>query len=514
MSSQPRRVGGRTLLDQDPDRLVWILLGRESTDRQKQVDNQLTKLRAFATSIGGRIDREIPENDVSAFKRTRVKLPDGTYGYRVVRPKWEGILTALRKGECNALAVSDIDRAMRDPRTLEDVIDAVELYGVYVASITGNIDLTTDSGISAARSLVNQRNSESRNTSRRVMDGQRDAALEGGNHGGPIRPYGWRKDRVHVNKREVKNLRRELPRIYAGVKPLTLAKEWKAKGIPSVTGKPWRAQTIQDIYLNPRICGYVVYQGEILLDANGDKVKGKWERILEPEEYDAVVAAWRPSEQPQASRLTGRGRGYQTKHLLSPFLRCGKCNARLTGTWRHSRKKGSQEAEEFYVCPAKGQGGCGGLSRAAAPIHEYIKALVIKDQQRTHLEKVEDLPPWPKAGELAGLQKRINDTQTEFEKGKAKVSAARHYASIARMEADEAALLRESRSYERQRQSRIHRIADLGTAWEDPEFTLEQKQAAIAESLIAIIVKPGARGARFHPDQIVPIPTSPDTNTD
>jgi hypothetical protein len=43
-------------------------------------------------------------------------------------------------GECNALMVPDIDRATRDPRTLEDLIDAVELYGLYVASLTGNIN--------------------------------------------------------------------------------------------------------------------------------------------------------------------------------------------------------------------------------------------------------------------------------------------------------------------------------------------------------------------------------------
>ena len=49
--------------------------------------------------------------------------------------------------------VPDIDRAMRDPRTLEDLIDTVEMYGVYVASLTGNIDLTTDAGINSARSL-------------------------------------------------------------------------------------------------------------------------------------------------------------------------------------------------------------------------------------------------------------------------------------------------------------------------------------------------------------------------
>ena len=115
MAGTPRRVGGRTLIDLDPDQLIWVLLARESTDRERQLDNQLTDLRAEVVTIGGRIDREIPENAVSAFKRQRVALPDGTYGYRVVRPEWENILTALRRGECNALMVPDIDRAMRGP---------------------------------------------------------------------------------------------------------------------------------------------------------------------------------------------------------------------------------------------------------------------------------------------------------------------------------------------------------------------------------------------------------------
>ncbi|WP_236789382.1 hypothetical protein [Amycolatopsis sp. GM8] len=47
--------------------------------------------------VGGRIDREVPEPNVSSFKRRRVMLPDGTYGYRVVRPDWEAILTSLRR---------------------------------------------------------------------------------------------------------------------------------------------------------------------------------------------------------------------------------------------------------------------------------------------------------------------------------------------------------------------------------------------------------------------------------
>ena len=73
MAGTPRRVGGRTLIDLAPDQLIWVLLARESTDRERQLDNQLTDLRAEVVTIGGRIDREIPENAVSAFKRQRVE---------------------------------------------------------------------------------------------------------------------------------------------------------------------------------------------------------------------------------------------------------------------------------------------------------------------------------------------------------------------------------------------------------------------------------------------------------
>jgi hypothetical protein len=70
-------------------------------------------------------------------------------------------------------------------------------------------DRLGDAGISASRGLVNQRNQESRNTSRRVIDGQRHAAMKGRNHGGKNRPYGWRKDHIHPFLRS----RRRVPQL-------------------------------------------------------------------------------------------------------------------------------------------------------------------------------------------------------------------------------------------------------------------------------------------------------------
>ena len=88
--------------------------------------------------------------------------------------------------------------------------------------------------------------------------------MKGGNHGGKNRPFGWRKDRVHLSKREAEHIRREIPRILAGVRPITLAREWNERGIATVNGSQWHAATIKNIFTGPRIAGYVIYRGEIL----------------------------------------------------------------------------------------------------------------------------------------------------------------------------------------------------------------------------------------------------------
>ena len=254
------------------------------------------------------------------------------------------------------------------------------------------------------------------------------------------------------------------------------------------------------MYLNPRLCGLVVYQGAVLFGPDGNKVRGKWEAILTEDEYNDVVAKWGSSPQPVPSRLGAKGRGHRTVYLLSPFLRCGKCSARMIGTRRRNWRG---EVEEYYRCPASGNGGCGGVTRAAEPVNKYVTALVIAEQQKIQFRKLEALPSWPKTQELTDLQKRINAQQQNFEAGN--ISAERHFSSLARMEAVEAELKRERRQYEGRQQARRHAVANLAEEWDKPDFTMEQKQAAIAQTLTAVVIKPSGRGVRFHPDQIMPV---------
>ncbi len=288
-----------------------------------------------------------------------------------------------------------------------------------------------------------------------------------------------------------------MPRILAGVKPITIAKEWNQRGIPTVTGAQWRAATVRNIFTNPRICGWRTYQGAILRNESGNPVNGVWEPILTPDEYNDVLAAWITSADKPPSRLGSIGRGYRTVYLLSPFVRCGKCSARMVGIRQRDR---NGKLVEKYRCPSKGQGGCGGVFCVASPVNEYIKALVIAEHKKVQLRKMKNTPPWPKTKELADLQARIDDMTRKFEKGK--ISEKRYWPSLERMEKDEAVLLREKRIYDGQQQARKLVSTDLAKKWDEPDFSMEQKQAAIAQTLSAVVIMSVGKGKRtFNPDE-------------
>src|SRR5215471_8050132 len=122
-----------------------IALARISHDKLRDehgVDDQETYLLEEAGKIGWGIRFVIKENDTSAYIRTR-KVPDGNGGFimRTNRPVFLNVLRMLRSGEADGLLTRDLDRAVRDPRDLEDLIDAIESRKprIPVESIRGTL---------------------------------------------------------------------------------------------------------------------------------------------------------------------------------------------------------------------------------------------------------------------------------------------------------------------------------------------------------------------------------------
>ena len=73
------------------------------------------------------------------------------------------------------------------------------------------------------------------------------------------------------------------------------------------------------------------------------------------------------------------------------------------------------------------------------------------------------------------------------------------------MEATRAELRREQARYAKRADVRRAAFANLAEEWKRPSFTMELKQAAIGQSLTAVVIASAGKGTRFHPDQITPI---------
>jgi site-specific DNA recombinase len=69
------------------------------------------------------------------------------------RPSWTRLLADVQAGRLDAVVGWHVDRLTRSPRELEDVIDMADRYGLELATVTGEVDLSKPTGRLVARML-------------------------------------------------------------------------------------------------------------------------------------------------------------------------------------------------------------------------------------------------------------------------------------------------------------------------------------------------------------------------
>jgi DNA invertase Pin-like site-specific DNA recombinase len=130
------------------------------------------------------------ENDTSAFKKRKVTRPDGTIDWVVIRPKFRQLLADLASGAIDGVIFYDLDRLVRQPRDLEDLIDVVEyVQRPAVGATGGRINLINDSHRHMARMMCVMALKSSEDTSRRVARMHLACAQDGKVQGRIA--YGW-----------------------------------------------------------------------------------------------------------------------------------------------------------------------------------------------------------------------------------------------------------------------------------------------------------------------------------
>src|SRR5580658_2704388 len=183
---------------------------------EKGVTRQKEDILALAEKLGVRIVKWYEENDTTAFKKKRIRLPNGRSVWRVIRPEFREMLEDYEDGKIDGVIFYDLDRLARQPRDLEDLIVLVEYYKRPVATVTGELDLRTSNGRTMARVLVAMANKSSEDTSRRVARARLQEAQQGGNSGrNRTRRFGYTPDR-RIAADEARLIRDGARRILAG----------------------------------------------------------------------------------------------------------------------------------------------------------------------------------------------------------------------------------------------------------------------------------------------------------
>ncbi|TQF04466.1 recombinase family protein [Kitasatospora acidiphila] len=503
------------LATDDPSQRRFVT-GRDikSTDEQEKDDREYVEAR------GGRYVYTYTEPDTSAWKRKRVRLPDGEVVYRVVRPVFEGALTDLKAGKTptgerlDGLIVYDIDRLTRDPRHLEDAIEVVQHYGRPIIDITGTLDLLTDNGRAMARVITAMNNKSSADTSRRVVRKHKAMQQKGIPGGGP-RPFGWNEDRRTLHPEEAKLLRDAAKHLIDGGTFYSILARWEAEGVRTSVGNPWTYRAFKKSMSNPRICGYrsrvdIEFDPEtgtekshttIVYDDQGQPVIGLHEPILTVEQWQAVRDIIKESAE--------RGAGHNTRaYLATGTLRCGKedCGAKLRAM-KASPSQKKPEGYYFYQCPARStRHGCGGVRINGPEADELIRKLVIAKHEEEAAERdaVTAEEVWPSEEKLTNVREDIADARQA--RRNRQISAERYYQDLAEYEAEERRLLKERGAWQRRARAHHGQPIDMEAEWDRPGITLADRRAYLERAFTAIVVLPVGRGSRAPlRDRLVPI---------
>lgn len=327
------------------------------------VERQREDCLRLAAERGWTVERVWTDNDVSASSGK-------------TRPEYSRMLAAIERGEVDVVLAWHVDRLTRSLVDLEALIPLAERTGVKVATVTGDLDLSTDTGRLLGRILASVARGEVERKGTRQRRAQQQAAEQGRPAGGR-RAFGYASNGIDVVEDEAVLVKAAYADVLAGASLKGLAARWNAAGHVTSMGGEWRRDNLRSMLLNPRYAGLRTYRGEVV----GPAV---WPALVDEDTHAAAVALLSAPER-RTTTTTAR------KYLLPGIALCWKCGSDVaTGHTRHGKR--------VYVCR---QSKC--ISRKAEPVDEYIDEVMI---QRLSRPDAADLLVRHDAPDLDGLRAR------------------------------------------------------------------------------------------------------------
>jgi site-specific DNA recombinase len=406
------------------------------------------------------------------------------------RPQYVRSLEDLEAGVITGLLVYDLDRLHRLPSELESFIErCARLRLTNVASVSGDIDLTTSDGQFQARILGAVAKKESDDKSRRIRRKHEEIAANGKVSGGGSRPYGYEADKLTVRPAEAAIVAECAKRLLVGVPVRTVAADLNERGVPSATGGTWSPQSLRRMLASPRISGQRAHHGEIVATA-------EWPGLISVED-GALIRALLANPERQTNKTARR-------YLLGGILVCSHCRQRLVARPRSGGKR-------RYAC-AKGPGfsGCGKTYINADQVEEFVTEAALhrldspelkRSQEQRQLE-APDAQRWLQ--EMDAAQAQLDELGTAY--GERLISMSEWIA--ARKPIDQRL------THARTQLTKVSRTNVIGgyvgnsdklrAEWDS--LDLSQQHAIVAILFDKVVVGPGRQGYnRFDESRLTPV---------
>lgn len=367
------------------------------------IDRQRDDCRALVKQRGWEVVETYVDQSVSATDRNKV------------RPDYDRMVRDYEAGAFSAIVCYDLDRLTRQPRQLEDWIDAAESRGLALVTANGDADLSTDGGRLYARVKAAVARGEMERKSERQSRAQRQRSEQGRAPKG-MRPVGY-STAGEVIENEAEAVRavyesfsrtkrpgslRSIARSLSGEegdpagiphlsKPShTVSKERAEKRISKgleprdvTPDGPWSPSTVMGILRNPRYAGYSTYtpkevqedgnrrrswKAQILRADTGEPVRGQWTPIVEEETW------WKVQEiLDNEDRITNTSGSTKRKHLGSGLYRCYECKNFVRGV-------------------ARGYGCTGHIIRTGSHIDKFVMQVIKARLSEPDLLKTIEVP--------------------------------------------------------------------------------------------------------------------------
>ena len=388
------------------------------------------------------------------------------------RPAYARMLEDIAAGRIQGVVSWDLDRLHRRPIELEHFIDLADKHRLALATVTGDVDLSTDNGRLYARIKGSVARAEVERKSAR----QRRAGLqraEAGKPWGPHRPFGFEDDKITHRPDEAEAIRGLYADLLAGISQHEMARGLNARGIKTTRGGEWVQSTVRELLRSPRNAGLRHYKGEVM-------GKGEWEPIVSEE-------TWRVAVQ---RTTTTAGGGGPRKYLLSGVAKCGVCGLNMVTAYLPGKVR-------TYACTSGKH-----VARNAETVEQQVSETILTVLESAPLPSLTADKKAPKYSELSEqadtLRRRLDSLAIEFADGELTASQLR--AATDRLQGKIAEI--EQAMTKRSSSAALAPLAgshDIRKTWEGLSVA---RRRAIIDALAVVTVHPVKNRRKPEPESV------------